>query len=51
MDYDFYEDIIGLVAEIRNELTLDESINKLNSYILWVLQKNKEEQNGTTKNE
>jgi hypothetical protein len=37
MDYDYYEDVKNIVMEIRNELTLDESIQKLNSYIQWLL--------------
>lgn len=45
-DYDYYEDIKSIVIDVRNELTLDKSIQKLNSYIQWLLlkQKNVEEE-------
>ena len=41
MEYDYYEDVKRIVSDIRNELTLDESINRLNSFIEWLLLENK----------
>jgi hypothetical protein len=43
MQYDYYNDIKNIVIDIRNELTLDESINRLNSFIEWLLEENKNE--------
>jgi len=39
--YDYYDDIKNIVIDIRNELTLEQSINKLNSYIAWLLEESK----------
>jgi len=45
MEHDYYEDIKSIIIDIRNELTFDESINKLNSFIEWALSVQRNELN------